>query len=167
MAKNNVPQGGLTSGEKKQLSAFSDKRDLLIRGYDDRCSVCMDEPGECGQSDNEPSYILIGRFAPDYKLEKLALRFGYTLDELQAFRDAPEKDSESDALVIADWTTPQHEIEKETKRLANLGICRIVFPSQKLLDDWNWKRAGVAAIQDAGFRVLNGRAYKSKHTQAA
>lgn len=44
---------------------------------------------EDDKQDAGPTYIVIGRRAPDDKLQKVALRYGYTVEQLQAFRDAP------------------------------------------------------------------------------
>lgn len=70
--------------------AFGDNRVFLVRDNDCGCGLHWSE-GDAGfeQSDDGPTYLFIGRAAPDDKLPKLARRFGFTLEQLKAFRDAP------------------------------------------------------------------------------
>lgn len=75
---------------KEEAPAFSDKRVILVRGDDHRCARYWDESSAgYEQSDGGPTHLVIGRKAPDDKLPKLARRYGFTVDALQAFRDAP------------------------------------------------------------------------------
>jgi hypothetical protein len=61
----------------------------LVRGNDARCGTywAEDEAGS-EQLEDGPTYVVIGRGAPDDKLQKLAQRHGFTVEQLQAFRDS-------------------------------------------------------------------------------
>lgn len=71
--------------------AFSDKRVILVRGDDARCATYWDE-SEAGfeQADDGPTHLVIGRDAPDDKLARLAGRFGFSVEDLKAFRDGKD-----------------------------------------------------------------------------
>lgn len=71
------------------LGGFMDPRVILVHGHDKRCARYWDETeGGIERSDDGPSHLIIGRLATDKKLESLSPRFGFTLEELKAFRDA-------------------------------------------------------------------------------
>lgn len=84
MSKSNTPP------VQSPARAFSDKRVILVHGNDHQCASVWDEStAGYEQADDGPTYLVIGRLAPDDKLPKLARRYGFTVEELQAFRDAP------------------------------------------------------------------------------
>ena len=73
----------------KVASEFSrDSRAPLVRGDQAWCGSFWDED-DPDQQMSRPTYIVIGRYAPDDKLQKIAQRYGYDVGQLQAFRDGP------------------------------------------------------------------------------
>lgn len=68
---------------------FSDPRVILVRGDDDRCGrYWAEDAAGFEQAYDGPTYLVVGRLAPDEKLQKLAGRFRYSMSELKAFRSA-------------------------------------------------------------------------------
>ena len=102
MAKNNVPQEGLTSGDKKQLPAFSNKRVFVI-GTNDPCTHQMHQHDYLGvtQHCDGPRYIIVGPGVSDEKLQRniadLSSSYGVTLAQLQGVRDSQPELSEAQA----------------------------------------------------------------------
>jgi hypothetical protein len=71
-------------------TAFNNRQTVLVRGNDARCvSYWAEDDAGHEQQEDGPTYIVIGRGAPDGTLVKLAQRYGYALELLQAFRDGP------------------------------------------------------------------------------
>jgi hypothetical protein len=60
----------------------------LVHGNDARCISCWDEE-QAGNEQHEdgPTYIVVGRFAPDDALNRISRRYGFPVEQLQAFRD--------------------------------------------------------------------------------
>lgn len=73
---------------KVALEATDGKLAPLVRGDEEWCGSYWDE-ADTDQQVSRPTYIVIGRGAPDDKLQKIVLRYGYTLEQLKAFRDGP------------------------------------------------------------------------------
>ena len=73
---------------KVALKATDGKLAPLVRGDHAWCGSFWDE-ADADQQVPRPTYIVIGRGAPDDKLQKIAQRYGYNVEQLQAFRDGP------------------------------------------------------------------------------
>ena len=72
--------------------AFSDRRVILVKWQGDRCARYWDESSAgYEQAEDGPTHLFVGARAPDEKLHRLADRFGYTFEELKAFRDGNEQ----------------------------------------------------------------------------
>jgi hypothetical protein len=95
MADENVNrmEGAYMAEHDAAREAFSDPRKILVRANDARCMSCWDEE-QAGNEQHEdgPTYIVIGRFAPDDALNRLARRYGFPVEQLQAFRDEQQHD---------------------------------------------------------------------------
>jgi hypothetical protein len=78
------------SEEQNQVESRGQKVPMLVLGVGDTCmSFWPEEPVGEDQWAGGPSHILIGRGAPDHRLQQLAQRYGHSVEQLQVFRDGP------------------------------------------------------------------------------
>lgn len=70
---------------------FTDNRVKLLRSNDKNCASFWEIDQAGFESDEDgPVHLIIGRLAPDAALGRMAARFGLDVEDLKAFRDAPE-----------------------------------------------------------------------------
>ena len=69
---------------QSSLNASSGRLAPLVHGNDPWCGSNWDE---ADQDQAGPTYIVIGPGVPDNKLQKIAQRYGYSVEQLRAFRD--------------------------------------------------------------------------------
>ncbi|WP_313297376.1 hypothetical protein [Diaphorobacter sp.] len=72
-----------------QRASFSDARVFLVRPSDERLAqVWSREQAGFEQSDDGPTYIVIGEHAPLERLERLAMRYPqFTIDQLKQLQN--------------------------------------------------------------------------------
>lgn len=76
------------SRAQQPAGGFNDPRIFLVRTDDERCGRYWDESAVgYEQAHDGPVFAVVGRRAPDERLQKLADHFGFSLEKLRAFRE--------------------------------------------------------------------------------